>query len=65
MQVADRYNSGDFAGAEFSSRKAYYWSKVSIIVGITISLIVVALYAISMVLSLVIIPLASDQEDYN
>ena len=44
-QVNELFSAGDYAGAERASRKAYYWSKVSIIVGV-ISIVVLIVTSI-------------------
>ena len=45
-QVNELFIAGDYAGAERASRKAYYWSIVSIIMGL-VSIVAVPVVIVS------------------
>ena len=47
------FDAGDYAGAERASRKAYYWSKVSIIVGVISTVVLI----VTSIVSFVVLPI--------
>ena len=55
-QVNELFNAGDYAGAERASRKAYYWSKISIIVGVISTVVlIVTIIVLTVVVPVVVI----------
>ena len=52
-QVNELFDAGDYAGAERASRKAYYWSKVSIIVGVISTVVLI----VTSIVSFVVLPI--------